>query len=217
MINKLSKQFLALFATNRQDKAINRLSGSDYDPNFDRLGGKFKADIFEGDFDNFKNTPLADLFNKKELKALFNLIDRDGDGEISGKEINELAKLGNGGSKKRIDDSDINNLMKTINKLADDKLNDLGDIDSAVEITKKYNEDGELISLSKTDDEGNSLKIKYSDGKKVKMVKSNADGSTEVVKYDKKGRRKSSLVIDEDGKRIFTRYEYGRKKSHIHR
>lgn len=150
----------------------------------DKFNKSLSTSIFEGNFSNFKNTELANVFNDKEMKSLFTLLDADGDNKISKDEISKLAKAGGKNGSNKIDKSDISALLKD----AADYSNDV----------KKSSKNNGTVSKTVTKGKNGS--------KKVTITK--ADGSKVVKKYDKNGNKKSTVKTAANGDKTTTKFEY---------
>lgn len=108
----LSDSYIQKYGTEAQLKALQTLGKKADDINTSKLNKSYDASIFVGNYNNFKSSSLSNVFNQKELKQVFNLLDADGDKKISQEEINQLAKLGGSkGSSSKIDKNDLKVLM----------------------------------------------------------------------------------------------------------
>jgi len=186
----------------------------------DKFGSAEKASIFEGNFSNFKNTDLANVYGDKELKALFTILDADGDGKLNEVEVAKMASAGGSKGAGKVDKKDLQALMNDAKKLS-------GKVDGKLEGTKKVKKlknGGKIVTITKPD--GSKVVNKYnSEGKKTSQVKTAANGDKTTTKYEYiKGHlvnstSKTTRVVD--GKKVTvstaeTRYnEKGKKEKTV--
>lgn len=171
--------------TEAQLKALKTLGQSDFNAKTDKLDKKYDASLFVGDFKNFKNSSLSEICSDKELKALYTLLDADGDNKISKEEIQVLSSLGKKGSDKKVDNNDLKILFS--------------DAQNYVNNSKKANASTQVKDKVETKIGKNGTKT---------VTKTKADGTKVVVKYDKNGKKTSSVKTDANGDKTTTKYEY---------
>ena len=97
-------------------EALKTLGTSDFNAKTDKLGKSYNSSIFAGDFENMQNSALSTVYNAKELKAVFTLLDADGDGTVSQQEVSALSGLGGKGNK--VDNKDLKILFSSAKNYA---------------------------------------------------------------------------------------------------
>lgn len=180
----LSDSYIQKYGTEAQLKALQTLGKKADDINTSKLNKSYDASIFVGNYNNFKSSSLSNVFNQKELKQVFNLLDADGDKKISQEEINQLAKLGGSkGSSSKIDKNDLKVLMSN----AEEYVNS----------AKKTN----------STEKNKVVKTVGKNGTKI-VTTTKPDGTKIVTKYKKNGDKKSTVKTSPNGDKTTTSYEY---------
>lgn len=173
------------FGSETQLRALETLGKSNFNAKLDKLGTSYDASIFQGGINNFKNSALGTVMSENEVKALFRLLDADGDNNISKDEISKLSSLG--GNDGKIDNKDIKLLFKNAKAYAN-----------------------ETDHTKNTDSKANK-QVSVDEKTGVKTVKTKSeDGTVKVVKYDKDGKKISSTTKDASGQVSKTKFTYGK-------
>ena len=180
----LSNSSILKYGSLDQLKVLRGLGNAASGINVNKLKNSYDASIFEGDFNNFKNSDLSKVFNQSELKQVFKLLDKNGDKKLSSNELAQLSKLG--GSKGSADKVDKNDLKVLLNNA-----------ESYVDKAKNANKATQDKVTTKTGKNGT---------KTVTKVK--PDGTKVVTKYNKNGKKTSSVKTDANGDKTTTKFKY---------
>ncbi|MCR5260258.1 MAG: CHAP domain-containing protein [Candidatus Gastranaerophilales bacterium] len=147
--------------------------------NVSGFGSAEKASIFEGNFKNFKGTDLSNVFNEKELKALFTILDADGDGKLNETEVAKMAVAGGAKGAGKVDKNDLTALMKDAKNYAASNNKPVEEKKSV----KKLKNGGKIVTVTKPD--GSKVVSRYNAaGKKTSRVKTDANGDKTTTKYE---------------------------------